>query len=85
MEGFAGGGELVGVLDCGPKRELEPYDPDERETLQVLVRAVGHTYDAIRTDALRSAVDRALTDLDLDGMSPREAMEALYRLKGLLS
>jgi hypothetical protein len=53
-------GELVGVLDCGPKRELEPYDPDERETLQVLARAVGHTYDAIRTDALRSAVDRTL-------------------------
>jgi hypothetical protein len=53
-------GELVGVLDCGPKRELEPYDPDERDTLHVLVRAVGHTYDAIRTDALRSAVDRAL-------------------------
>ena len=31
-----------------------------------------------------SAVEGALTDLDLDGMSPREAMDALYRLKGLL-
>jgi DNA mismatch repair protein MutS len=31
-----------------------------------------------------SAVEAALTDLDLDGMSPREAMDALYRLKGLL-
>ncbi len=31
-----------------------------------------------------SAVDGALADLDLDGMSPREAMDALYRLKGLL-
>jgi len=31
-----------------------------------------------------SAVDRALADLDLDGMSPREAMDALYRLKGLI-
>jgi DNA mismatch repair protein MutS len=31
-----------------------------------------------------SDVERALGDLDLDGMSPREAMEALYRLKGLL-
>jgi DNA mismatch repair protein MutS len=30
-----------------------------------------------------SAVERALADLDLDGMSPREAMDALYRLKGL--
>jgi len=31
-----------------------------------------------------SAVEAALTDLDLDGMSPREAMDALYRLKGLM-
>jgi DNA mismatch repair protein MutS len=31
-----------------------------------------------------SVVEQALTNLDLDGMSPREAMEALYRLKGLL-
>jgi DNA mismatch repair protein MutS len=31
-----------------------------------------------------SMVEVALGDLDLDGMSPREAMEALYRLKGLI-
>jgi DNA mismatch repair protein MutS len=31
-----------------------------------------------------SPVDAALRDLDLDGMSPREAMEALYRLKAML-
>ena len=31
-----------------------------------------------------SDVERALADLDVDGMSPREAMEALYRLRGLL-
>ncbi len=31
-----------------------------------------------------SRVDDALRALDLDGMSPREAMEALYRLKGML-
>jgi DNA mismatch repair protein MutS len=30
-----------------------------------------------------SEVDLALAELDLDGMSPREAMDALYRLKGL--
>jgi DNA mismatch repair protein MutS len=29
-------------------------------------------------------VDGALKELDVDGMSPREALEALYRLKGLL-
>ncbi len=31
-----------------------------------------------------SEVEAALAELDLDGMSPREAMDALYRLKGLL-
>ncbi len=31
-----------------------------------------------------SVAEEALKALDLDGMSPREAMEALYRLKGLL-
>ncbi|MDB5459717.1 MAG: mutS [Caulobacteraceae bacterium] len=30
-----------------------------------------------------SEVELALAELDLDGMSPREAMDALYRLKGL--
>jgi DNA mismatch repair protein MutS len=29
-------------------------------------------------------VESALAGLDLDGMSPREAMDTLYRLKGLL-
>ena len=31
-----------------------------------------------------SPVESALTSLDLDGMSPREAMDALYRLKGMV-
>ena len=31
------------------------------------------------TDTLRDA----LTDIDADALSPREALEALYRLKGL--
>jgi DNA mismatch repair protein MutS len=31
-----------------------------------------------------SSVERALDDLDLDGMSPREAMDALYRLRGMV-
>ena len=30
-----------------------------------------------------SKVDKALVDIDPDSMSPREALEALYRLKGL--
>jgi len=32
-----------------------------------------------------SPVEEALKTLDLDGMSPREAMDALYRLRGMLS
>ena len=32
-----------------------------------------------------SPVEETLKTLDLDGMSPREAMDALYRLKGLLA
>jgi DNA mismatch repair protein MutS len=32
-----------------------------------------------------SPVEAALKALDVDGMSPREAMEALYRLKGLMA
>ncbi len=32
-----------------------------------------------------SVTDEAIRALDVDGMSPREAMDALYRLKGLLS
>jgi DNA mismatch repair protein MutS len=32
-----------------------------------------------------SAVEAALEGLDVDGMSPREALEALYRLRGLLA
>jgi len=31
-----------------------------------------------------SEVEKALGEFDLDGMSPREAMAALYRLKGML-
>ena len=31
-----------------------------------------------------SAVEAALEGLDVDGMSPREAMEALYRLRGMV-
>jgi GAF domain-containing protein len=53
-------GDLIGLLDCGQNESLEAYDPDERETLQTLARAVGHTFDSIRTNALRTAVDRAL-------------------------
>jgi DNA mismatch repair protein MutS len=34
-------------------------------------------------EAAPSAVEEALAQMDVDGMSPREALEALYRLKGI--
>ena len=65
----------------------------------VLVRLESETSSPVRLDDLPlfaavaepsapvftgpSAVELALAELDLDGMSPREAMDALYRLKGL--
>jgi DNA mismatch repair protein MutS len=38
----------------------------------------------IASVAAPSAVEAQLGDLDIDGMSPREAMDALYRLKSML-
>jgi DNA mismatch repair protein MutS len=39
---------------------------------------------AAPVQAAPSRTDAALADLDVDGMSPREALDALYRLKALL-
>ncbi|MFK8252430.1 DNA mismatch repair protein MutS [Ancylobacter terrae] len=39
---------------------------------------------AVAADPAAGAVKDALTGLDPDGLTPREALEALYRLKGLL-
>ncbi len=41
------------------------------------------TAPAAVAEAAPSAVEEALAGIDVDGMSPREALEALYRLKGL--
>ena len=41
-------------------------------------------FNAAPAPAAPSAVETALTELDPDSLSPREALEALYRLKGLL-
>ncbi len=41
------------------------------------------TTPAAVAEVAPSAVEDALAQLDVDGMSPREALEALYRLKGL--
>ena len=39
---------------------------------------------AVAEASAPSAIEEALAELDVDGMSPREALEALYRLKGQL-
>jgi len=59
--------------------EREAGAPAHLEDLP-LFAAVAETAPASRP----SLVDEALKVMDLDGMSPREAMDALYRLKGLL-
>ena len=43
------------------------------------------TAPAAVAESAPSAVEDALSGMDVDGMSPREALEALYRLKGLKS
>ena len=40
--------------------------------------------DAVVNELDEYAIEEALQILDVDGMSPREAMDALYRLKGLM-
>jgi DNA mismatch repair protein MutS len=64
------------VLD---RLERETASPARLDDLPLFAAAAEPTFVSEP-----SATERALADLDLDGMSPREAMEALYRLKGLL-
>ena len=59
--------------------ESEGHSPERLEGLPLFADA---TPKAVKTGP--SPVDEALAALDPDGMSPREAMDALYRLKGLL-
>jgi DNA mismatch repair protein MutS len=66
------------VLD---RLERETASPARLDDLPLFAAAAEPTHAFV---AEPSAAERALTELDLDGMSPREAMEALYRLKGLI-
>ncbi|HWA60697.1 MAG TPA: DNA mismatch repair protein MutS, partial [Caulobacteraceae bacterium] len=52
------------------------------EDLPLFAASAAHT--AAAAPAGPSEVDRAIAALDLDGMSPREALDALYRLKSLI-
>ena len=68
------------VLD---RLEGEAASPARLDELPLFAAAAPHvSYAAV---AEPSAAEALLADLDLDGMSPREAMDALYRLKGLLN
>jgi DNA mismatch repair protein MutS len=67
------------VLD---RLEREQASPARLDDLPLFAAAAEPAHVFV---AEPSAVDRALAELDLDGMSPREAMDALYRLKGLLA
>ncbi|MBC5798634.1 MAG: hypothetical protein GIX03_16425 [Candidatus Eremiobacteraeota bacterium] len=70
-------GQLVGVLACGPKQDGETPAPDERAVLATLAQAAGIAFDTLRTNALRSAVDRALEQDDLGVL--RRAQAAFQR------
>jgi GAF domain-containing protein len=67
-------GELLGVLACGEKDNLETYAPDERATLGDLAHATGIAFDTIQTRALRDAVARVIAgDGDLEDLRRAQA------------
>jgi DNA mismatch repair protein MutS len=81
--------KLAGVPPTVVARARQVLDRLERETasparLDDLPLFAAAAEPAHAFVAEPSAAERALAELDLDGMSPREAMEALYRLKGLI-
>jgi DNA mismatch repair protein MutS len=65
------------VLDRLENEAAAQYDLSELPLFAAVAQSAGPAYRG------PSPLEAALAQLDLDGMSPREAMEALYRLKGL--
>ena len=59
--------------------ESEGHSPERLEGLPLFA---GTAPTPIKTAP--SEVEAILSGMEIDGMSPREAMEALYRLKGML-
>jgi DNA mismatch repair protein MutS len=81
--------KLAGVPPKVVTRAREVLDRLERETgaparLEDLPLFAAAAAPAAEW-AAPSVVEDTLRGMDPDGMSPREAMEALYRLKGLLA
>ena len=80
--------KLAGVPAGVVARAREVLERLESQTssparLEDLPLFAATTPAAVAEVAAPSAVEDALAQLDVDGMSPREALEALYRLKGL--
>jgi DNA mismatch repair protein MutS len=57
---------------------------DEQQALHAQVDLFAAAPEVMQETAAPSAVEAALESLDVDGLTPREAQEALYRLKALL-
>ena len=80
--------KLAGVPPAVVARAREVLDRLETETVSAAhlddLPLFAATAPVASGVAEPSAVEAALVDLDLDGMSPREAMDTLYRLKGLV-
>jgi DNA mismatch repair protein MutS len=81
--------KLAGVPPSVVARARQVLDRLERDTsspvrLDDLPLFAAMAPPPLANVAEPSAAERALAELDLDGMSPREAMDALYRLKGLI-
>jgi DNA mismatch repair protein MutS len=80
--------KLAGVPPAVVARAREVLDRLESQTasparLEDLPLFAATAPTPVAHAAEPSKVEAALDDLDLDGMSPREAMDALYRLKGM--
>ncbi|MFO1013998.1 MAG: DNA mismatch repair protein MutS [Caulobacteraceae bacterium] len=81
--------KLAGVPPAVVARARQVLDRLETETTSHAqldeLPLFAATAPAVLAAKRDSEVEGLLGDLDIDGMSPREAMDALYRLKGLLT
>lgn len=57
------GGELLGVLVCGGKRNEEDYAPDERRTIGQVAASVGHAWSALRVKELERELGRVTSSI----------------------
>ena len=57
---------------------------NEQQALHAQVDLFAAAPEVMQEAAAPSAVEAALESLDVDGLTPRQAQEALYRLKALL-